>query len=192
MQHVQQVSGRVNTKDPEVIDKILDQDDFVLLKEHALDLYRNKTDYEAGFGRYTFGATEVLKKIHDSLLPKARAFFESDSLLPSWCMMAAYKGSAGSLFRHTDDNACTYHFDVSVFQTIPWDIGVSHNGIDKMYTLQENQALAMYGEKQEHWRDPMGGSEDDVVINAFFFFCEPDHWYFTKGPSYIDVLRGNA
>jgi len=24
----------------------------------------------------------------------------------------------------------------------------------------------------------------------FFHFAEPDHWWFTKGPSYLRVIRG--
>ena len=31
-------------------------------------------------------------------------------------------------------------------------------------------------------------SKNNVVCNAFFFFCEPDHWYFTKGPEYVKEI----
>jgi len=26
----------------------------------------------------------------------------------------------------------------------------------------------------------------------FFHFVEPDHWWFTKGESYLDVIRGKV
>jgi hypothetical protein len=176
-------------KKPEIIKNVLSNNDFLNFQSHAKQIYSNRSDFESGFGRYVFGPTEELKSIHNSLVALAREFFESDTLMPSWCMMAAYAGNQGSLFKHTDDNACTYHLDLSVFQTISWDLWVEHDGLSEPYTLSENEALAMYGETQPHWREPLSGSNDDVVCNAFFFFCEPDHWYFTKGPEYLKVLR---
>jgi hypothetical protein len=175
---------------PKIIDKIFLQEEFETLQSHAKDLYLNRDYYEEGFGRYIFGKTEILENAHNLLLEKARKIFDSETLLPSWSMMAAYRGDQGSLSRHTDDNACTYHLDISIFQTINWDLWVKHEGEEKPYSLKENQALAMYGEDQEHWREDLKGEPEDVVCNAFFFFCEPDHWYFTKGPEYINVLRG--
>ena len=32
--------------------------------------------------------------------------------------------------------------------------------------------------------------EENVVIEATFFFVEPDHWWFTEGEAYLyDVIR---
>jgi hypothetical protein len=176
---------------PKIIDQIFSKEEFEVLQSHARDLFENKESYEEGFGRYIFGSTEILQNAHNLLLEKAKKIFNSETLLPSWSMMAGYRGDQGSLHRHKDDNACTYHLDISIFQTINWDLWVSHEGEEQPYSLQENQALAMYGEDQEHWREKLNGAPDDVVFNAFFFFCEPDHWYFTKGPEYLEVLRGN-
>ena len=184
--------------EPRIINKILSDDEFKKIKNHALELYlerissEEKINYEDGFGRYSFSTTSILKEIHHGLLEKAREIFQSDTLLPTWSMMAAYSGNQGSLYKHKDDNACTYHLDLSIHQTKEWDLWVSHDGKDVPYTLYENDALAMYGEQQEHWRDPFVGSNEDVVINFFMFFCEPDHWYFTEGPDQIKVIRGET
>lgn len=32
--------------------------------------------------------------------------------------------------------------------------------------------------------------ETNHVAMIFFHFAEPDHWYFTKGSEYIQVVRG--
>jgi hypothetical protein len=176
-------------KKPKIINNILSENNFLLLKTHAEELNKDKGQYEEGFGRKVFSNTEILKNIHEALVPKAKKFFESNLLKPSFSMIAIYSGDKASLFRHKDDNACTYHFDLCVFQNEPWSIWVEHEGISKSYTLHENQALAMYGNIQEHWRDPLPNSKNNVVCNAFFFFCEPDHWYFTKGPEYLNVIR---
>jgi hypothetical protein len=178
-------------KSPTIIDNILSQEDFLLLKNHAKDLSKNKENFEEGFGRHVHGGTEILNKIHKILSIKAKDFFESKYLQPSFSMISIYSGDKASLYRHKDDNACTYHFDLCIFQNEPWDIWVEHEGVSKPYTLYENQALAMYGNIQEHWRDPLPNPENNIVCNAFFFFCEPDHWYFTEGPEYLNVIREN-
>lgn len=176
-------------KSPSILDNILSENDFRLLKNHAIQLSETSGADDIGFGRKTYGGTEILKYIHRILMPKAREFFESDSLQPSFSMIAVYQGDQASLFRHKDDNACTYHFDISIFQDEPWDIWVEHEGESKAYTLHPNQALAMYGEDQEHWREDFPSDPNSLLCNAFFFFCEPDHWYFTKGPDYLHVIR---
>lgn len=155
-------------------------------------MFLNKQNYEEGFGRYVYGGTEILSHIHNKLTDSAKNFFESDTLQPTFCMIAVYEGNNANLYRHKDDNACTYHFDICLFQNDPWDIWVDHEGDVKPYTLYENEALAMYGDLQEHWRDKISNPETNVVCNAFFFFCEPDHWYFTEGPEYINVIRQQA
>ena len=176
---------------PTIINNFLSEEDFLLLKNHAKDLSINKENYEEGFGRNVYSGTEILKSIHESLTIKAKDFFQSKDLKPSFSMIAVYSGDKASLYRHKDDNACTYHFDLCVFQNEPWEIWVEHEGSEKPYTLYENQALAMHGDIQEHWRDPMPNPQSNVVCNAFFFFCEPDHWYFTKGSGYLEVIREN-
>jgi hypothetical protein len=176
-------------KPPEILDNVLSDSDFVLLKNHAVTLDQTPGTVDMGFGRKTFGGTEVLQKIHEALLPKAKEFFQSESLKPSFSMIAIYEGEQAALHKHKDDNACTYHFDVCIFHGTPWDIWVSHNEESKAYSLYPNQALAMYGNDQDHWREKFPNEDMNRVCNAFFFFCEPDHWYFTEGPDYLHTIR---
>ena len=42
-----------------------------------------------------------------------------------------------------------------------------------------------YGNDQEHWREEFPNPETNLVANAFFFYVEPDHWFFTEGPQYL-------
>jgi hypothetical protein len=52
-----------------------------------------------------------------------------------------------------------------------------------------NEAAAYYGNDQEHWREEFPMKDTNHVAMIFFHFAEPDHWWFTKGPSYLDVIR---
>jgi hypothetical protein len=176
-------------KQPTIIENILSDENFLLLKTHAKELSLSDGQTEEAFGRKVYGNTPTLNIIHEALIEKAKDFFETETLKPSFSILAIYQGDKASLFRHKDDNACTYHFDVCVFQETPWDIWVENDNESKPYTLKENQALAMYGNIQEHWREAFPNPDTNIVCNAFFFFCEPDHWYFTEGPEYLNVIR---
>jgi hypothetical protein len=72
-----------------------------------------------------------------------------------------------------------------LYQKNPWDLYVEGNP----YTLSPNEALAYYGNEQEHWRQDFPDPENNNVAMIFFHFAEPDHWFFTKGQSYISVIR---
>lgn len=178
-----------NQINPTILKNVLPEEEFNKLKIHALDLYEGRSNFESGLGRYVFGTTPLLEEIHNSILDLAKEVFKSDTILPAWSMMAGYTGPDAILTRHKDDNAATYHIDLCIFQTTDWPIGVQNGSEDKYYVIQENEALAMCGESQEHWRNPLNGDYKDVVFNAFLFFCEPDHWYFSEGPEYIERLR---
>jgi hypothetical protein len=62
-----------------------------------------------------------------------------------------------------------------VYATQDWDLYVE--GVP--YALKENDALLYYGEKQEHWREPLVNPDNNIVCNVFFFYVEPEHWFFT-------------
>jgi hypothetical protein len=54
----------------------------------------------------------------------------------------------------------------------------------------ENDGLFMYGNDQLHWREDFPNPDNNLVANAFFFFVEPDHWYFKHGEDYLyNVIR---
>lgn len=151
------------------------------------ELCSNYTDfhYEKIRGRYVRHSDESapLQKCHEQLITIAKQLFDSETLVPSYAFFAYYKRGA-TLPIHKDSNACTYTLDVCLQQNMPWDLIVE--GIP--YTLSPNEALAYYGEDQEHGR-PKFPSSDGEVAMAFFHFVEPDHWYVNGGiiPSEKDL-----
>ena len=182
----------VKIKEPFIVSSILPPDDLKKLQQHAMLLWATKPNYDASFGRHQWHGDPVVNEIHEKLTEVAREYFESPTLKPSWALMSTYEGEAAKLWKHKDDNACTYHIDLCVFQKTGWDIWVEVNGENKPYMLEENEGLFMYGNDQEHWREAFPSPETNLVCNAFFFFCEPDHWYFTEGPKYLYThIRAN-
>lgn len=174
-------------KDPILVDTIFNEDDYARL----IKLFSNPKsfEYQEGFSRYVAADNSIsdLGYFAELLLPTARKAFDSDTLLPTYTLFAHYEGNnpAPSLYKHKDDNACTYTLDMCLYQTDTWDLYVD----GKAYTLKPNQALAYYGNDQEHWRENFPKPGEQHVAMIFFHFAEPDHWFFTKGPSYLSVIR---
>jgi hypothetical protein len=173
-------------KDPEIMQHVFLHEDYLYLKHHLFAQPKLEANYSGSFGRYCF-TDSVIDQYTEKLLPIARKHFNSETLLPSYSLFAHYEGPGASLHAHKDDNACTYTIDYCVYQTEPWDLYV----IDKPYRLQENQALAYYGNDQLHWREEFPNPDSSHVAMIFFHFVEPDHWYIAKGKDYLDVIRGN-
>jgi hypothetical protein len=176
-------------KDPLIINDVLSTEDCTALAAAVLN--PKSFEYQEGFSRYIISSHSLplLGKLANKLIPAARKAFNSKTLLPTYTLFAHYEGQnpEPSLYKHKDDNACTYTLDVCVYQNEPWDLWVE----DKPYTLYPNQGLAYYGNDQLHWREKFPNPETNNVAMVFFHFAEPDHWFFTKGPDYLLVLRGN-
>jgi hypothetical protein len=177
-------------KDPYLIKNVFSETDFKVLQEYATNLYqRDKTTFDKGFGRHQWALWGnstpeyllPLKYFHNKLLPTAKKEFGSETLKPSWCLLSIYEGTEARLWKHKDDNACTYHINLTVFAKTPWDFYVE----GEKFTPVENEAVISYGNDQEHWREEFPDPENNIVCNAFFFYCEPEHWYFTEGPQYL-------
>lgn len=175
-------------KEPVVVDNFLNKNNY----DKLLDNLKNpkQFSYDPGFGRYCVGDGElpILKELSNKLILDARKIFNSDALMPTYTLFAHYEGvnPEPSLYKHKDDNACTYTLDMCVYQKESWDLYVE----DKPYTLYPNQALAYYGNDQMHWREKFPNPKNNYVAMIFFHFAEPEHWYFTKGADYIKVVRG--
>lgn len=173
--------------DPKLIGQVFSEQDYSSL----VSLFDNpkSLEYQQGFSRYVIADNSLpaLKSFADKLVPLAREVFGSETLLPTYTLFSHYEGDnpAPSLYKHKDDNACTYTIDMCLYQTDPWDLYVE----DSAYTLYPNQALAYYGNDQMHWREQFPKPGEQHVAMAFFHFAEPDHWFFTKGPSYLSVIR---
>lgn len=175
-------------KNPEIVDNILSKEDYNRLISNIVN--PKNYNYDNTFSRYAIGEVglPILKELSEKLVITAREIFNSKTLLPTYALFAHYEGQnpEPSLFKHKDDNACTYTLDMCVYQKQPWDLWVD----DRPYTLFPNQALAYYGNDQFHWREKFPDPENNYVGMIFFHFVEPDHWWFTKGLSYVDVVRG--
>jgi hypothetical protein len=180
----------INVKDPFIVNNIMPPEMLTQIQRYAMKLWSTQPNYDNSFGRHQWANTPELYDFHNSLLNLARERFESETLQVTWNLLSIYEGEQAKLWKHKDDNACTYHIDFCLFQKEPWDLWVEYKGESKPYTLHENDGLFMYGNDQEHWREAFPNPESNMVANAFFFFAEPDHWYFTEGPQYLhDVIR---
>jgi hypothetical protein len=176
-------------KEPILIDSLLSPEDYTKLLEYLNN--PKSFEFDPGFSRYCIGdgGLPILGELANKLVGIAREIFNSKTLLPTYTLFAHYEGKnpSPSLFKHKDDNACTYTIDMCIYQTEPWDLWVD----DKAYTLYPNQALAYYGNDQMHWREEFPNPETNHVAMIFFHFAEPDHWWYTKGPGYLDVIRNH-
>lgn len=170
-------------KDPLVVNDLLSPEDYARLLTY-LDKPKN-FGFDPGFSRYSIGDGElpILGELADKLIETAREAFDSKTLLPTYTLFAHYEGQnpSPSLYKHKDDNACTYTLDMCVYQNEPWDLWVEN----KNYCLYPNQALAYYGNDQMHWREEFPNPETNYVAMIFFHFAEPDHWWFKEGPQYL-------
>ena len=176
-------------KSPTLINNLLSNQEYLTLME-SLKTPKNFA-FDAGFSRYNVGegGLPILGELAEKLTKTARQVFNSETLIPTYTLFAHYEGQdpAPSLYKHKDDNACTYTLDMCVYQNEPWDLWVDDNS----YTLYPNQALAYYGNDPLHWREDFPNPETNHVAMIFFHFVEPDHWWFTKGRSYLEVIRNN-
>ena len=174
-------------KNPLLISDVLNTEDY----ENLINSVSNPKsfEYQEGFSRYVVAdnTLPLLAELANKLIPTARKVFESNTLLPTYTLFAHYEGQdpIPSLYKHKDDNACTYTLDMCVYQAEPWDLWVDN----KNYTLYPNQALGYYGNDQLHWREDFPNPQNNYVAMVFFHFAEPEHWYFTKGPNYLQVIR---
>jgi hypothetical protein len=177
----------VEVKDPVLVNNLLNPQDYTNL----IGSLKNPKSFgfDPGFSRYAIGegGLPILGEFANKLTQTARKIFNSETLMPTYTLFVHYEGQdpAPSLYKHKDDNACTYTLDMCVYQNEPWDLWVE----DKNYCLYPNQALAYYGNEQLHWREKFPNPETNHVAMIFFHFAEPDHWYFTKGPNYLEVIR---
>lgn len=156
---------------------LLSDNSFKRLQRICRNSYKN-FPYTEEFGRYYINDKEFkpLTSYLEHLVPIARDKFNSETLEASYAIFAHYEGKEAKLPKHKDNNACTYTIDLCLYQNTPWGLWVE----DKEYMLQENEALAFYGEDQEHWREDFTDPENNVVGQVFFHFVEPDHWFFDE------------
>lgn len=167
---------------PEIKKNVFSDEDFSRLQSYFKDAIKNSDSEYDNYGR-KFLSPPILDEYAEKLLPMAREFFNSDTLLYSYAFFAEYSDKNISLKSHKDTNACTYTIDLVVYQDKPWGLWIE----GKEYLANENEAILFWGEEQEHWRN-LVEDNDGVCAVIFFHYVEPDHWWFTKGSDYIFEL----
>lgn len=173
------------TKTPQIVSNVLNKKDFDILKDYIksfIDSHNIPTDE---FGRKCIpdSSAPILEEYSRKLMPLAQKFF-SKTLLPSYTLFTEYCENTVSLHKHKDANACTYTIDLVLYQDRPWGLWVE----DKEYLANENEAVLFWGEEQLHWRETIQDNNNIVGV-IFFHYVEPDHWWFTHGPEYVEVVR---
>jgi hypothetical protein len=169
-----------------LIKNFLQHEDFYELQQYFLNHQALPNIGTDEFGRKLLGdETEpILKVFSEKILPKAKSFFSSETLLGSYSLFAEYSSTHISLSRHTDANACTYTVDLVLYQNSSWGLWV--DGVE--FLASPNDAVMFMGEKYEHWRDSRFDNTDKIGV-VFFHYVEPSHWWFTRGPEHVEEIR---
>lgn len=128
----------------------------------------------------------VIGRVHHYLLPFVRDHFNDQTLQPTKGTVGIYFGPRAELRKHIDDDAAEYAFDMVIHKEEPWPITID----DKTFDLEENQGVYFRGNHQYHGRQEFPHPETNVYASAWFYYCPPDHWYFTQGPEFLYVKRG--
>jgi len=169
-----------------IIKNVLNTKDFLNISNYFLNNEKLKNIGTDEFGRKLLGdqSEPILKEFSDILLPKVREFFGSETLKSSYNLFAEYSADTISLHKHKDANACTYTLDLTLYQKEPWGIFIN----EQEFLANPNDAVMFMGEKYEHWRETKYNNYDKIGV-VFFHYVEPDHWYFTEGPGYVEKIR---
>lgn len=174
-----------------VLKNVFEEDYFKSLKNYLLDIKSKKENfvYDIGFGRTTHHSNiadpdSIFIDSHDRLLPVAREIFGNQNIEKSYCIYSVYKGHKARLFKHIDDNACTYTIDLTVHYNELWPIVVE----GKELSPEENEAVIYYGEDQYHWRPRFPNPKNNEVGVIFYHFVDKDHWFFKEGPGYMSTI----
>lgn len=165
---------------------VLPQEEFSALKNHFLNhpTFRQGPFDECGRRAVGANSDHMVDRFHKKLTPIARKLFNSETLVPSNALFVEYAQDGANLHHHFDSNACTYTIDLCLYESEPWALVID----GKEFYANENEGICFYGEEQEHWRETLNGDSIKIGL-AFFHYVEPDHWFFTEGPDYVEVIR---
>jgi len=146
----------------------------------------------AGWGRITndipmvnsmFDKT-ISDEFYNIIYNCAKTNFGNNST-PSYWKWAKYCPMFGNpnIPPHIDINACTYTIDLQLNGNIEWEIYIE--GVP--YVMKNGDALLYLGSDQFHWRPQFPDKSFSSYLEmCFIHFTEPDHWYHTNGPKWID------
>lgn len=171
-----------------IINNILSDEDYARLKNHFLNNVNTGQIQYDDWGRKLIHSSfdPVLVEYAEKMLPTVRDFFEDQSIMPTYSMYSEYSDTTIGLHKHKDLNACQYTVDILIGQTREWPLFIEGTA----YPIQENDGLLFCGEAQEHWRESLSNNTDIIRV-AFFHYVDSNHWWFTEGPDYVNVVREN-
>jgi hypothetical protein len=161
---------------------MFDSRDFDYAQAYALELKKHAENLPAP--KIDVLDTGELRMFHEKILGRARKQFDNESILPSWNSISIYhkKQKPPEVY----DSACTYAITIPIYQMEPWELMV--DGVP--VSLVENEGLFYMGNEKPLERFDFPNPEENIVIEANFFFVEPTHWWFTEGEQYLyDVIR---
>ena len=179
---------KITIKDPIVVKELLSEEEFKRVQSEVDYFHKNAplTLWNSERGRFQTSENLMLDEIHYNLIKVAQEKFGRSTIRATHYIVSVYEGQLANLHVHKDDGACQYAIDLCVSERVPWSVWVS----GKEYMLEENDALFFYGNDQYHFRKEFPEPDTNIVSVVTFFFCEQDHWFFTEGPEYRDVIRG--
>lgn len=159
-------------KIPQVIDKILKDDELLNLQEYFKSNYKNYY-FEKKHARYLTDSNSVpiLKDFLYSSLEIVRKALNNDKIVPTVGFFAHYEGDV-VLQKHKDSYGGTHSLSMPLYQTEPWNLYID----DVPYLLEVNQGVAFWGQDQYHWRDPFLNPKSQHVAVIFCHYAEPGHF----------------
>ena len=174
-------------REPIIISNVLDEETLSEVKKDVDFFCKNiaTTNWNVERGRLQTSDLFTLTTLHHKLLPLMKEKLNNENISPTFYILSVYEGAQANLHRHKDDDGCQYTLNLSISYKTQWPIWVS----GKEYKLEENEAIIYLGNDQYHWREEFPEPNTNVVAAVSFFYCDHDHWYFTEGPGYRDVIR---
>lgn len=170
---------------PTIYRQIFDKKTFKYLKTTAQNIPKTLDRFNTTLGRYNIRNNDLKKFAEKYITPLAREHFKNNEIVLSSVMLSEYDVKNANLPMHYDLNFATYSFNICVYQSEPWGLWIE----EVEYILEENDAVAFNGESALHGRKKFPDHSGNVAI-LFCHYVEPDHWFITKGPGYIQVVRG--
>lgn len=172
-----------------IIKNLFSNEDFTYLQNHFKQQIETLELLYDDHGRKMIHSNHdpILNKYAKKILPKVRDFFEDQTIMPTYSICAEYSYPIIDLHKHKDLNACQYTVHMSLYHTSQYPLWIE----GKQYPLRDNEAIFYCSEEQEHWRETRINNRDKIGI-IFFHFVDKNHWWFSKGPEYVEVIREKA
>lgn len=172
---------------PRVESNIFEKEYFLFLQEYFASHSGNKNKNFDYYGSKRTDSYEdnVLNDALNKLLPKAREYFNNNSIIPTYAIFSEYSGEQAMLDKHKDVGPCTYTIDLSLYYKYPWPLYIE----GEKYIFLENEAVLFYANDQEHWKDSFPNPEINRVGIILFHYVDQNHWWWDYSESTHRLFR---